>query len=330
MVRVLTIRETPENKFGGIDAHCQALKELFCGDNEIEMLPILDFKRHTFRPLRTRWLDSKEIEDSIDKYDPDIVHVHGASTLTVAIATRIAKRKNKGIILSPHFHPFYGLKRPLLGKLFYNIILRPLLKDYEAIITINKEDTEWFKQYHNNVVMTPHWNRFDKIIDKPKKKRNSILFVGRVSDPMKRVNDLFEIPEGKYDIHIVGQGDMQVRSDMTLHKNVSDTELKRLYAEASLLVIPSQYEAFSYVALEALLCNTPVVLSERVRISDHLPIANYVGRFKFGDFDDFNRVIDKTINQEVDVNLVSHIFGKERIKAIYKNIYLKGVVNRSI
>jgi glycosyltransferase involved in cell wall biosynthesis len=321
MTKVLQIRETPKTKCGGIDANCQAIYNAFMSDENIDMLPIKDYKLTEMPYLRSKYIPYKEVYDDIKKANPDIVHIHGSYTFTFMNVVRAAIRLKKKIVYSPHFHPFYSLARPKMGFIFFYMLTRPFLKYVDTVITINSEDTEWFKKYHTNVVRIPHWSKLNSEGGKVYKKNNQILFVGRINDSIKGIEHIYSLPEGKYDIHCVGKGSLQSRSDITQHINISDEELTKLYAESSLLVIPSRYEAFSYVAVEALSCNTPIVVSDRVRITDYFETCSYVGVFKYHDMCDFVNVVDQTIGQVVDVNHVRYIFDSERLKKRYKEIY---------
>ena len=323
MIRVLQIRETPLTKCAGVDANCQALIELFAEDEEIEMLPTVDYTRHTIPIIKQYYLDEKEICDSIETLKPDIIHIHVSFSLSLWAAAKCAKKYNLPIVLSPHFHPFYSLKRPRMGCVFFHIITRRVLKDVDLVFNINKEDSAQFKKYHKNVVTVPHWSKFEPSMIEVKKNPRMILFVGRIDESNKGVEHLYKLPEGKYEIHCVGKGNRVMRSDMTHHVNISEEELQNLYMKASLLVVPSRYEAFSYVSIEALMCNTPIVISDRVRIGDYLEGMESVGVFKYHDYADFNRKVEQTIGKQVDREKVREIFTPERIKQIYKEAYKK-------
>lgn len=322
MIKILQIRETPLTKCAGIDANCQGLISLFEGDAQIEMLPTIDYTRHSDSFVHQYWLDEKEICASIEKYKPDIVHIHGVCSFTLCIAVKCARKYNKSIALSGHFHPFYALRRPLMGKLFFTCITRNVLKKVDLVFTINDEDTAQMSLYHRNVVKLPHWSKFEDSVGNEKKVSNMILFVGRLSESNKGLEHLYHLPEGKYEIHLVGKGNMELRNDMIKHENISDEELKSLYQKASLLVVPSRYEAFSYVSIEALMNNTPVVMSDRVRIADHLNGISGYSVFKYHDFDGFVKAVESTIGQSVDTEKVKATFDPIRIKQAYKEAYL--------
>lgn len=322
MIKVLQIRETPATKCGGIDANCQAISNAFRYDEDIEMLPIKDYKVVEISYPRSKYIPYKEVYDDIKETNPDVVHIHGSYTFTFMNAVKAARKLNKKIVYSPHFHPFYSLARPQMGLVFFHVFTRPFLKYVDTVITINSEDTAWFKKFHSNVVRIPHWSKLNLGgVEVYKKKANQVLFVGRINDSIKGIEHIYSLPEGKYDIHCVGKGNLQTRSDITQHINISDEELSRLYAESSLLVIPSRYEAFSYVAVEALSCNTPIVASDRVRIADYFDTCPYVGIFKYRDMADFVKVVNETIGQLVNVEHVKCIFDSERLREIYRNIY---------
>lgn len=327
MIRILQIRETPASKCAGIDANCQGLITLFDGDDKIEMLPTVDYTKHTEPFLHQCWLDRKELCDSIEKYNPDIVHVHGSYSFTLPISVMCARKYNKPVVLSGHFHPFYSLKRPLMGKLFFNLITRFVLKKVDLVFTINNEDTRQMSKYHFNVVKIPHWSKYTEKVTKAEKVSNMILFIGRLDESNKGLEHLYYLPKGKYEIHCVGRGDVQLRDDMIKHTNISDEELAELYKKASLLVVPSRYEAFSYVTIEALMCNTPVVLSDRVRIADHLSGIRGYSVFKYHDYNAFVDAVENTIGKTVDIAKVAEVFEPKAIKAIYKESYL-GLINK--
>ena len=323
MINILTIRSTPRTKGAGIDVYCQALKQLFSNDDKVCFKPIQDYEVINFKILKSffKW---KQFFTSIKTSKADIIHINEYATFTALQAFIAARLLKKPIIYTAHWHPFKQLRHPLLAKLFFYLLLKNQIKrNASTVITLNSEDTAFFQKFHHNVVRIPHWIRFNintEISTIPKQK-NLILFVGRAYDINKGIEHLYALPEGKYEIHIVGAGKLRKRKDFIQHINIPTTELQELYAKASLLVVPSKYEAFSYVSLEALAYKTPVVMSERVRLADYLDNYKWGKTFKYGDHEDFIKSVEETIGSNVDKSLLE-VFNKDKIKDIYKNIYL--------
>ena len=330
MIQVLTIRSTPRTKGAGIDVYCQALKQLFSNDDRVCFLPIQDYPLTKIKVLKSffKWRPFfKSLRDS----NPEVIHINEYATFTTWQAFIAARILNIPIVYTAHWHPFERLRRPILARLFFNLLLKNQIRKYAyAVITLNNEDTTYFKKFHHNVIRVPHWIRFDinQKCHEIKKQKNLILFVGRVYDSNKGIEHLYALPKDKYEVHIVGAGRLrEERTDFIQHVNIPIEELQELYAKASLLVVPSRYEAFSYVSLEALAYNTPVVMSERVRLADYLEKYQWGKVFTFGDLNDFVDSVEKTIGQNVDSTLLD-IFDPIKIKKIYRDIYLKSINNQ--
>lgn len=270
--------------------------------------------------------DIKKLKQELFNANADIIHINGYTSMCTVQAFRLAHKMNKKIVYTAHWHPFKYLRRPVFGKLFFSVFLKPLISRYaDCVVAINNEDYAYFKSFCNNVIQIPHWMRlsidssFNTSHDKVK---NMILFVGRVDGANKGIHHLYHLPEGKYDIHCVGEGTMKERSDIHHHVNITNEEQKNLYKKASLLVVPSTYEAFSYAALEALYCGTPVVLSKGVRIADYLGNEDYCTVFDYGDINGFCSAVEKTIGKAVDIEYIHKLFDKQRAMSLYKKMYL--------
>ena len=103
--------------------------------------------------------------------------------------------------------------------------------------------------------------------------------------------------------------------------NISDSELYNLYAQASLLVVPSSYEAFSYVTIESMSYGTPAVISDKVRVADYLDGIEGYSIFNLGDREDFVNKVRDTIGVFVDREKILERFNINAIRNQYRNIY---------
>lgn len=311
------------NSFGGIKHHCESLCALFSDDNFVLQeilqnisaffLPIL--KKYTFNPF--------SLFKEIRKHNSQIVHVHGFANISVIEVIIIARILKKKIVYSPHYHPMQYLEHPLFGKIFFRCCLRPVLPLVDVVVTISEIDRQFFKRYHKNVISIPHHYEGEYSIqaDSTYRKKNMILFVGR-NEANKGLDHLYKLPFNKYEVHCVTKGKL-LRDDFIMHSDISDEDLHKLYREASLVVIPSRYEAFSYVALEAFAHGTPVVMSDRVQIATYLKGKSGYSIFNYSDYEGFVNAVEKTIGTQVDSENIMRIFDKGRIKELYKSVYMR-------
>lgn len=319
MIKVAIIRNcSPLNKYGGIRKHCTDLYAMFKGNSKVSVLPINDIPGVEIPIIKKRYFNICPLYKYLKSVDCDIVHIHGFASFDVIQTIVLARFLGKKIVYSPHFHPFKYLQHPLLGRLYFYLILRPFLPLVSAIVTISKVDYNFFRDYCPRVFQIAHPYEYRHETNNVCKKKNMILFVGR-NEENKGLDHLYRLPN-KYEVHCVTKGVLK-RQDFIIHENVSDMELDRLYAEASLVVVPSRYEAFSYVVLEALAHGTPVVMSDSVRIADYLDDCRGYKTFPYKDYNAFIKAVEDTIGTEVDSARIIGIFDKNVIAQKYESVY---------
>lgn len=288
---------------------------------DVDIMPVEDLPGTYVKWIRKYKYDAKKLVSYIKNSKCDIVHIHGFMSLGVVQAINAAYNLNKKIVYSPHFHPFRYLRHPMNGKLWFHLFLKPILFKVDTVITINDEDTRFFDKYHSNIKKIPHWSTTDKVaLDEVEKQYNMILFVGR-NDNNKGIEHLYSLP-GNYQVHCVCKGAVK-RDDFILHQNLGDAELVHLYRQASVVVVPSRYEAFSLVALEALQYHTPIIISERVRIGDYLKGNKGYRIFKYHDYESFKNAVSELMVSKETVNYDQLLspFDKEKIREEYYRIY---------
>lgn len=322
MIKVSLLRNVSPVNYGGIKKHCIELSSLFEGDEEISILPIKDLPQRRVPFIKKTAFKFSALYKYLKQTDCNIVHIHGFATLDIVQSILIARCLRKIIVYSPHYHPFEYLQHPLFGKLYFYGCLRFMLRFVSAIVTISDNDTAFFQKYHKRVYKIPH--QFEPVDNNnfthETKQENMILFVGR-NDSNKGIFYLYNL-DSKYKVHLVTNGVVE-RKDFIVHSGISDEELSALYQKASLVVIPSRYEAFSYVALEAFAHGTPVVMSDRVMIASYLKGCKGYCIFRYGDTEDFMRAVENTIGQTVDTKTILSQFAKNKVKTLYKKVYIE-------
>ncbi len=321
MVKVLLVLENSPYENGGIERHCRSILELFNQDSDILVDYLCkDNILYSFNKLINKVIfNRKVLKDIINKYD--VVHVHGFATISTSQALSVAIKSGIRLVYTAHYHPFNSLNRPLLGELFFKFYLKNNLSKINTIIAINNEDKQFFERYNQNVVRIPNWQTGIVTVD-TEKHNNMILSVGR-NDSNKALYHLNYIDFNKYDVHCVTEHRGELDQRITIHSNISDEKLSELYTQASLLIVPSRYEAFSYVVLEALERGTPALVSKNVRIADYFGNVNYLKSFHFNNYIQMNKLIDQVIGCRVDKKNVDSLFSPAVIKKMLKQVYVK-------
>lgn len=320
---VLLVHDITRTSMNGIIRHCYNISDVFCNDKEVNIVFLPnDIVKQTSSLFGKAFYKFSSLNRFLKTSSCHVVHIHGFASLVIPELIILSKIHKKKIVYTAHYHPFKYLRSPQIAKCFFYLFIRPFLGLIDIITTINKEDTAFFRKYHNSVCMIPNWIDASLIPSScTNKKRNMLLFIGRV-DTNKGIEHLYSIPKGKYDIHCVLNKYIH-HEGWTVHTNINEQKLRDLYEQAALVIIPSKYEAFSYVALEALLHRTPIVISDRVRIADYVSDCAGVTVFEYGDMRAFNQAIDKQVNGEVDNERIQKIFDINSIKEKLKNIYIK-------
>lgn len=322
--KVMLVPQAEVSKNGGVWRHCLSLSHLFQNDDTLEV-DIIDTNKIPVKilplPGKKYCYSFKALYNYLKNESPDIIHPHGFISFSSIQTFIICLLLRKKVVYSPHFHPFKYLEHPWLAKIFYKILISPFKKVISNVVTINLTDTSFFKSRNWAVTQIPHHytNNSNTIISE--KQSNAILFVGR-NDNNKGVDYLNYIP-ANYELHCVtDRKDNITRRNVHFHSSICDEQLNSLYNKASLVIIPSRYEAFSYVALEALNCGTPVLASDNVEIGSYLNQVEGFTTFKFGDYKDFLRKIPIAMKSDVETQKIRDIFSPNTIKEQYKELYL--------
>ncbi len=161
-------------------------------------------------------------------------------------------------------------------------ILRGFYRSYDGVLVLNKEQRNWFSGPEmefkkTEVKLTSHW------VDEKFKKSSALksrmfgvsdespvlLYVGRISDE-KGVNELpfiysrvkDEIPDLQMVIAGKGPDEDKLKALMPEAKFlgwIEHNSLPDIYSAADMLILPSRFDTFGNVIVEAFSCGCPVV-----------------------------------------------------------------------
>ncbi len=218
-------------------------------------------------------------------HKPDIVHVHCYSSW-LPLNIMALRLLGYPVVFTPEFHPWGSRprwKRTIFDMFVGNLVFRGV----NAIHTLTVGESDTIEQRFGirraqmTVISAPLPRRFLAAGDFPRGRPpgpRALLFVGRVDDRkglefLLRAQARLEADPSFGDLQLKIVGDVSdpyadevrrlVRELGLLRTEivggVSDTSLDALYRQASALILPSSYESFGMVLIEAMASGCPVI-----------------------------------------------------------------------
>jgi len=133
-------------------------------------------------------------------------------------------------------------------------------------------------------------------------RENIIVHIGTrpVKNPQVSLETIRILREKSFDIKlvIIGSPIQHPRTDAVEYAfGITEKDKLELLCKANALILPSSYEGFSYVALEAMACGTPVVVSSAV--PEEVVINNFNGiRVNGFNPEDYADALEKLLTDE--------------------------------
>lgn len=220
----------------------------------------------------------------------DIIHTHSYGYFQNHAGWIREKLQSTPWVITPHFHPSWsmwgGSKRRTLRDFYDSIIGKSTMEAADLITCVSNHEKEVLvkeiglnedniKIIYNGI----HWDDWKKVPDKkifrdryPQISDKFVIFAGRLATN-KGLTNLIEAmslgDSNKFDLVVMG-ADMGLGKDLDalalshkvkMHRlgHVDDDVYRSALATAEVLVLPSEYEAFGIVLLEAAAANTPVI-----------------------------------------------------------------------
>jgi glycosyltransferase involved in cell wall biosynthesis len=279
--------------------------------------------------------------------DFDIIHLHSHRHLLNNIVHHYASKFNKPYILSAH-GTVLRIERRVLAKAFFDRFLGgQILRDGAHFTAVSDHEV---KQYETMGVaserVTVIYNgieldSFKRLPEKDifKKRYNLtgkkvILYLGKIT-PRKGLDFLVNaFSELKRDdcVLVVAGNDMGFKKIFT--GLVVGEEKLAAYRDADVLVYPAVYEIFGLVPFEAILCGTPVIVTDDCGCGEIIGREDIGFMVRYGDVPGLRDKIDEVLNFK-DAAFEKVLRGKEfirtnltwdRITPEYEDVYKKYAV----
>jgi glycosyltransferase involved in cell wall biosynthesis len=238
-------------------------------------------------------------------FEPDLIHAHWWFPSGL-IGTWVSRMSHRPLVTTLHgtdvrLARSVATSRPLF---------RHVLRHSAAITTVSTWLSREVKRLvpSSNPEVLPMPAATDTFVPGQGREKARLLFVGRLT-PQKGVDHLLRALAEMRQIavlDIVGEGssqdelralarDLSLDGQVTWHGQLSQEQLARLYGAATAVVVPSTDEGLGLVAVEALLCETPVVGFRSGGLTDVIRDNSTGILVDPGDFSALARALDAVI-----------------------------------
>lgn len=180
--------------------------------------------------------------------------------------------------------------RGFLGNIYNKLVTQSFLEKMDKILVTSpnmKDGSKELKKFQDKVEVIPlfvdttHFyyrekNKREFLLGKFKnKKEKMVMYIGRLgrSKGLEYLIEAFQNLDKKNGLVIIGKGvkekelktkvqELNLEHDVLFLDFVPHEELPEYYSGSDLFVLPSTYESFGLVALEAMACGVPVITTE--------------------------------------------------------------------
>ena len=243
------------------------------------------------------------LDRALERSSPEIVHAHTYGTNQVAVARRHRRRHGAPFVLTAHFHPIWSIEggwlRHRIRGFYDRRLAGPVVRDAARLIVQTHEEEKLLRSLEiplpPTVIVPPGYSPLPspppdapKFSERYRIDGPFVLFVGRLASN-KGLLDLvtafaaFARSHAEARLVLVGEdGGMGPAVDERVRAlglagrayrlgHVDDDRILSLaYREAQMVVLPSEYEAFGLVLLEALAAGTAVVATRVGGVPDFI------------------------------------------------------------
>lgn len=285
--------------------------------------------------------------------DFDIIHIHEHRTLLAIIVHHYAKKYNIPYVLQAHGSIPNTIGKQKQKRMFDIIWGNKILEDASKLIAVSNIEVDQYKQIglpDEKIIVIPNGIDIESFNILPEKgtfkrkygisEKHIVLFLGRLNqikgidfliksyaELLSEIDDVVLVLAGPDD-GFKNKAELLVSqlklSNVKFIGYLSGMDKFAAYVDADILIYPSSFEIFGLVPFEAIMCGTPVIVTDNCGCGELIQESKSGYLTEFGDVNSLKekmRVILK--NPQKNRELVSN--GK---KLIYDNLSWKNIVQR--
>ena len=264
-------------------------------------------------------LISPEMKERVKKeiMDFDVIHMHNFRSYQNVVVHHYAKKYGIPYVLQARGSvlPFFQKQR--LKKIFDLFFGYRILKDATKVIALTRAEVEQYKKMgvdEDKIEIVPNGIDLSEYDNLPKRgefrkkylireDEKVILYLGRIhkikgidllveafSDLIKELDDIRLVIVGPDDGFLSSLKrqieDLKIGDRILFTGPLYERDKLKAYVDADVYVLPSIYETFPNTVLEACVCGTPVIVTDRCGIADFVDKVGSVVEYDKGQLRD--------------------------------------------
>jgi len=316
------------------------------------------FRVSAFRVPRTTYSIAPRLISLLLKENPDIIHAHGYQVFTSDAASLVSKIKKIPFILTLHGFP-RGFNK-LTHKTYFNLVGKKTLESAQKIISVSNLVAQEFKAIEvpeEKMVIIPNGIDLEEYKQLPKgdsfRKRLKIkedeklvLTIGRL-EKIKGFQFLIKaLPSiireiGSTKLLIAGPNfdygsklrklaeETKVVDNVIFYGPINGKEKFEAFSAADVIAVPSLYEGFSVLILEAMAAGKPLVATYTGAAPELIQDWKNGVLSNLGDAEDLAGKVVKLLSDEKLMSLISQgsrktveAFSWEKISGLVHKLYI--------
>jgi glycosyltransferase involved in cell wall biosynthesis len=312
-------------------------------------IPVIRFKAYSFKG-EMHYVFIPKMTKALLKEPTDIIHTHSYGYFQSTIGAFAKIVTDKPLIITPHFHPQWsmwgGKRRKGLRKVYDRILAKSSMNTPDLVICHTRNEKELLRQYEipeSKMRIIPagvDFTRFEEIPSPNifKEKYNiqgkMVLYSGRLASNKGLLHLIESIPsvlseyphttfvlvgedEGLKKDLISRVRELGISNNVIFTGYIEDYDLfLSAYSACDIFVLPSEYEAFGIVLLEAAACEKPCI-GTRVGGVPEVIVEGKTGLLvKYGDSKELAAAIIELLGDESKRKQMGKT-ARERVKNTY-------------
>jgi glycosyltransferase involved in cell wall biosynthesis len=300
-------------------------------EEHIDGIPVKRFSAYSLHG-NMHYVFVPNLTRAIMNADVDVIHAHSYGYFQVNASALNRRLKDVPFILTPHYHPQWsmwgGARRKKLRRFYDRVFARPVIQSADIIIGVSHHEIELMHNAiefdESRVRYIPNgidFTKFDPIpspkpfLERYKIKDPFVLYVGRLASNkglMVLADSAKDVLKAHPEIKFVLVGEDEgmkkkiekkldehgIRDKFIFTGHITDEKIfLSAYAACEILVLPSEYEAFGIVLLEALACEKPCVAARVGGVPEAMGKEGETGLLvEYGDVKGLSEALNKLLD----------------------------------